>query len=199
MRRFVTMASLVLFVMTASFWVRSYWQADAIVFGSRVNATLSQSRTRLTSSRGVVGFYHVGREQAQGPMVDMFAEGWMLSSFPAVALRSSVGDVCSDDRWFGFGGRRAVELESAAGPLSSPTSWSRRWTRLQLCVPHGFVALLFAVAPARWIRRRGDRIRRARRALSQCPICGYDLRATPDSCPECGTSAAPDAAAAMAD
>jgi len=51
------------------------------------------------------------------------------------------------------------------------------------------VAALFL--PAVGAMRTRSRIRRARRSsLSRCASCGYDLRATPNACPECGTPAA---------
>ena len=52
-------------------------------------------------------------------------------------------------------------------------------------VPHWSLALLFAILPALHLRA-AIRSRRRRRA-GHCPRCGYDLRATPERCPECGT------------
>jgi hypothetical protein len=49
-----------------------------------------------------------------------------------------------------------------------------------IVVPFWFVILLFAALPSRWIliprRRKGG----------LCEKCGYDMRATPTRCPECG-------------
>ena len=57
-----------------------------------------------------------------------------------------------------------------------------------LLVPYWQPCILAAVLPAwrgavRWGTRR-------RRQTGRCPACGYDLRASPERCPECGAVSA---------
>jgi hypothetical protein len=87
--------------------------------------------------------------------------------------------------------------------------WSRPWIGLRVvefdhypplvldtayvAISDWLVAVLTGMVPIRvaiawmWMRRR----QRRRIANGQCLKCGYDLRATPDRCPECGTPVPP--------
>ena len=63
-------------------------------------------------------------------------------------------------------------------------AWQRR-----LMIPCSYLTVLLALAPAAWLASWRKR-RRTRRRLQagSCVRCGYDLRATPGRCPECGTA-----------
>ena len=90
--------------------------------------------------------------------------------------------------WFNY----ATELEPSSTddssafllPKGQRVSLTRR---VNLGFPLWSVVAATALLPAVWLLRAQSR--RNRRRRQQCVNCGYDLRASPKRCPECGTAA----------
>ena len=81
---------------------------------------------------------------------------------------------------------------AATQPASRPTRMVFDSVVWHVRVAYGLPWAALAVGPGVWVaraRRRG--VRADRRRGGRCAACGYDLRASPDRCPECGAAAGP--------
>jgi hypothetical protein len=75
-------------------------------------------------------------------------------------------------------------------PAQQPPRWFMFTMRTDgvwnVVFPHWVLIAASAPLPIHWLLHR--RRRRKRRTEHACLSCGYDLRATPDRCPECGNA-----------
>jgi hypothetical protein len=109
-----------------------------------------------------------------------------------------------DQHPLGPSARFVWERMPGAAPvhIEKPLFPSRRWLRVGyatagrpngpagICLPYWLVVAVVAAFPAAVVVRRVRARLRARRK-GFCRNCGYDLRASPERCPECGTPADP--------
>ena len=154
----LTALSLLLFVAVCVLWVRSYWIGS--VFGYRAPPSGGvYGNCYLASYDGRLAYSRLLKTQADG-QVGLYANDYPLAP-----------DYEMDVGFAGFGYRS----------LNHRTFTLKEWR-----LPYWAPATLLAVPPAVALLRR--RKSRRDRTLNLCPSCGYDLRATPDRCPECGAS-----------
>lgn len=154
-------------------WMRSYFTWDVIRYGWNQG----DSQIILSSVRGrtVLQLRHNAEPGRRG-LRCMYEPVNRYSDF-------AVGE----PGWFGYFNDDGAGWRPA-GSGSGPRPAVRvAWTRRALWFPHA-AAIAVALTPPLILVLSRSLIRSRRRArLGYCPICGYDLRASPDRCPECGT------------
>jgi hypothetical protein len=165
-------ASATVFLAVAVLWLRSYWTADFV------------ARTRLHGPAGPGSGF----------------TAWTASSLHGVLRIGSttvVDRAPPDERpltWQMEPARSFIAPPvglsySSPSTIRTPANWSRGQTTRawMLQVPYGFLAVPPGVLPTAWVAWR---LWSRRSSLSNrpglCRRCGYDLRATPGQCPECG-------------
>jgi hypothetical protein len=183
--------SLLLCVLAIGLWIRSVRRWDAFVFsvGSThsisVRSASAGTEVRLRSGGEPDDFSTVigWKPQSPRPPEDP-AAGYsdVIANYPVNA--DFTGDALWKDTFragrLGLQCRRAVYLHSESSDYPAG-----RFTAIT--VSDGWAVAAMAMASAIfWQRAR--RIRRRIRD-GRCVACGYDLRATPERCPECGSRA----------
>ncbi|HEY7118297.1 MAG TPA: hypothetical protein VH475_17040 [Tepidisphaeraceae bacterium] len=169
-----TVVSLVLCVATAVLWVRSRWTADVAGHWSRTGVPISDT---LWSANGFISLRHW--EPPANSRVQVRARGWFYGHGPAAQDDPSRFLYSRDSR-----------------RLLGVTYFDYTWMRPRgpfdgvreraLLVPYWLLLVVFGAPAVIRLLSRGHRRRAARVAAGLCPACGYDLRATPQRCPECG-------------
>ncbi|MCY2954708.1 MAG: hypothetical protein NTU53_22480 [Planctomycetota bacterium] len=194
-RRLLTLLSaisMLLFLATMVLWVRSYCVRDFVQYSRHTfqGLTYVDEVYQYQSSYGGLSFCWGYRELVQPNAAEAenlrrrttfaldnrFHLLWTLIPFRQYAGR----DRTREHLFLGFG-YRSSDTRSPGTPYPVQVFW-------QLVLPWPFLCLLFAVLPAfrlRYILHARRRLHRLTHNL--CPTCDYDLRATPDQCPECGS------------
>lgn len=162
----ITAMSLLLCLASAMLWMHSNFNDDRVDLGFDTSDGHGAS-AEIGACRGL---WFVDIDRRVGTKIrGMPTLDWSFTPPPELAplIIDILGDV---PRFAGFGFRADRSLDQLDQYFIS-------------VIPLWFLTGLFAILPA-W--RIFKHLRRPRES-GRCATCGYDLRATPTRCPECGT------------
>jgi hypothetical protein len=192
----LTVLSLLLCVATVGLWVRSFGVWDYLSYRRDDANELTFRLWIAKQENGYVRITGVRRVLDTIGGFQMVLHDIQTTRDPPLGFgRGSVPAGTRDDReefhWhLGVGtqsGQRTTRALQVRPERRDHGYLHTAW--FEVLIPYSHVALIFAVAPGIWAYRRWRRWSLLQRAPGLCARCGYDLRATPDRCPECGAAA----------
>jgi hypothetical protein len=158
----------VLFLIAALLWTGSFFDVVCTLNIGRGNLR----EIRLSNAKIFAAYYDDWPYRISDVRL---SRGGAQHGLPPHAL--ALGD---EERWGPFRASTGT-LDTWLDPTRKPSAYSvRSFPLLYALIP---LAAIVAIDLLRRLRARWRR----RRLRGLCPVCAYDLRATPDRCPECGT------------
>ncbi|HEX4796877.1 MAG TPA: hypothetical protein VH370_24005 [Humisphaera sp.] len=179
----LTTLSLVLFLATVVFAVRSHWRHDFLVFSYAPNdAPESWYGAQVDSECGQVELeiWRIPTSRAERPDTVFH----LSCDSDEASSREQSGSMWEN---LGFGYLRTTDIgfdQRLEVTLPPGLFGNTQAGRMSVSFPHWLAILVFGVAPAAHLFQLLKARKRRRRGC--CVSCGYDLRATPEQCPECG-------------
>ena len=162
----LTLLSLLLCLGTAVLWARSYFVGEGFVWKPSTEAVYYSTYVARGGVRMDRGEYHFNL----APYFDHHPDP--TPTRPTGFHPRSTADT------LGFDWHRGKDSQGQPHTFLMFPLWA--------------VTLATSILPSSRLIVLGRRTRRRRRlARGQCPTCGYDLRASPCRCPECGILAPP--------
>jgi len=175
LRNLVALVSLSLFAATALLWARSYFRGDYFSFHTSAGDRLS-----ITSTNGTL----LAERQFNEIYYDKTRpQGWTYRTLDPAHYRDRKWTTASQWRFAGFG----LVINRGTVARTQKSARPGAWQNTVVLVPYWSLLIILAIPIGLWIRAKTRARRLARMHL--CNVCGYDLRATPTRCPECGTVA----------
>ena len=178
--------SLLLLIATITLWIRSYFVRDQIGWfdGKEFSPTYVYSR-RIVSADGGIMFQAEYQEWGKwaGKMFQGHAFVWSHEARGVYPVYEPSGppDTPKFTRLAGAGFEIIIPGARPAYPYFEEAK--------SVTAPYWAIMIMTAILPLFWFRARQRNKLRCAVRFGFCLTCGYDLRATPDRCPECGTSA----------